>query len=65
MPAPPPIQEPEEEVPSAVDEVREAEEAEKLERMNRNRKGRRATILTTPDYENTEAEVAKKTLLGG
>ena len=31
----------------------------------RNRKGRRSSILTSPDYEETEATTKQNTLLGG
>ena len=66
IPAPPPIQEPDvSEVPSAEDAAREQAEAEELRRRNRNRKGRRSTILTSPSMEDEEAEINKKTLLGG
>ena len=66
MPAPPPIVEPKvEEVPSADDEARKAEEEADMRRRNRNRKGRRSTILTSPDYEDTDATTNQPTLLGG
>jgi len=66
MPAPPPIEEPKvEDVPSVEDEARKAAEAEDMRRRNRNRKGRRSTILTEPDYEDTEATTNQPTLLGG
>ena len=66
MPAPPPIVEPKvEDVPSADDEARKAAEAAEMRKRNRNRKGRRSTILTSPDYEDTEATTKQNTLLGG
>ena len=66
MPAPPPIVEPKvDDVPSADDEARKAAEAEDMRKRNRNRKGRRSTILTSPDYEDTEATTKQDTLLGG
>ena len=36
-----------------------------MRRRQRNRKGRRSTILTSPSYEDTAADVDKPTLLGG
>jgi len=66
MPAPPPIVEPKvDDVPSADDEARKAAEAAEMRARNRNRKGRRSTILTSPDYEDTEATTKQNTLLGG
>ena len=66
MPPPPPIIEPKvEEVPAADDEARKAAEAAEMRLRNRNRKGRRSTILTSPDYEDTEATTKQNTLLGG
>ena len=66
IPTPPPLEMPAvEDVPSAEDEARRAEEAEDMRRRNRNRKGRRSTILTSPSYEDTAADVDKPTLLGG
>ena len=66
MPAPPPIVEPKvDDVPSADDEARKAAEAAEMRKRNRNRKGRRSTILTSPDYEDTEATTKQNTLLGG
>ena len=66
VPAPPPIVEPKvEDVPSAEDEARERAEAEEMRARNRKRKGRRSTILTSPDYEDEEADTDQKTLLGG
>ena len=66
MPPPPPIIEPKvEDVPDAEDEERAAEEEAELRARNRKRKGRRSTILTSPDYEEVEADTDQKTLLGG
>ena len=66
MPPPPPIIEPKvEDVPDAEDEARAAEEEAELRARNRKRKGRRSTILTSPDYEEVEADTDQKTLLGG
>ena len=66
MPTPPPIVEPKvEDVPSAEDEARQAAEEAEMRQRNRNRKGRRSTILTEPDYEDTEATTKDNSLLGG
>tara|TARA_Y100001935_G_scaffold215164_1_gene186543 strand:+ start:411 stop:638 length:228 start_codon:yes stop_codon:yes gene_type:complete len=66
MPPMPAIEEPKvEDVPSAEDEARKKAEAEEMRLRNRNRKGRRSTILTSPDYEDTEATTKQNTLLGG
>ena len=66
MPPPPQLEMPKvADVPSAEDEARRAEEAEDMRRRNRNRKGRRSTILTSPSYEDTAADVDKPTILGG
>ena len=66
MPPMPTIEEPKvEDVPSAEDEARKKAEAEEMRLRNRNRKGRRSTILTSPDYEDTEATTKQNTLLGG
>ena len=66
MPPLPAIEEPKvEDVPSAEDEARKKAEAEEMRLRNRNRKGRRSTILTSPDYEDTEATTKQNTLLGG
>ena len=66
MPPLPAIEEPKvEDVPSADDEARKATEAAEMRQRNRNRKGRRSTILTSPDYEDTEATTKQNTLLGG
>ena len=40
---------------SAEDQARRDQEAADMRRRNRNRKGRRSTILTTPDYAETDA----------
>ena len=66
MPPMPAIEEPKvEDVPSAEDEARKEAEAADMRQRNRNRKGRRSTILTSPDYEDTEATTKQNTLLGG
>ena len=66
IPMPPPLEMPKvEDVPSAEDEARKAAEQEDMRRRQRNRKGRRSTILTSPSYEDTAADVDKPTLLGG
>ena len=66
MPPMPAIEEPKvEDVPSAEDEARKKAEAEEMRLRNRNRKGRRSTILTSPSYEDTAADVDKPTLLEG
>jgi len=66
MPPMPPIVEPKvEDVPAADDEARKAAEAAEMRKRNRNRKGRRSTILTEPDYEDTEATTKDNSLLGG
>jgi len=66
MPPMPKIEEPKvEDVPSAEDAARRAEEEADMRRRNRNRKGRRSTILTSPDYEDTDATTNQPTLLGG
>ena len=66
IPAPPPLEMPKvEDVPSADDEARKKAEAEEMRLRNRNRKGRRSTILTSPDYEETDATTKQNTLLGG
>ena len=54
-----------EDVPSAEDEARKKAEQEEMRKRQRNRKGRRSTILTSPSYEDTAADVDKPTLLGG
>ena len=48
-----------------IEEARKKAEAEEMRLRNRNRKGRRSTILTSPDYEDTEATTKQNTLLGG
>ena len=66
MPPMPAIEEPKvEDVPSAEDAARRAAEEAEMRQRNRNRKGRRSTILTSPDYEDTEATTKQNTLLGG
>ena len=66
IPSPPPLEMPKvEDVPSAEDEARKRAEQEEMRRRQRNRKGRRSTILTSPSYEDTAADVDKPTLLGG
>ena len=66
IPAPPQLEMPKvEDVPSAEDEARKREEQEEMRRRQRNIKGRRSTILTSPSYEDTAADVDKPTLLGG
>ena len=66
MPPMPAIEEPKvEDVPSAEDAARQAAEEAEMRQRNRNRKGRRSTILTSPDYEDTEATTKQNTLLGG
>jgi len=65
IPAPPPIVEPVEEVPSEDDVLREQREKEKLDLLETKRKGRRSTILTGTGLSNEDLEVNKKTLLGG
>ena len=54
-----------EKVPNLEDEARREQEAQDMRKRNRNRKGRRSTILTTPDYEDTDATTNQPTLLGG
>ena len=66
MPPMPAIEEPKvEDVPSAEDAARQAAEEAEMRQRNRNRKGRRSTILTSPDFEDTEATTKQNTLLGG
>jgi len=66
MPAPPPIVEPKvEDVPNLDDAARKEEAAAEARKRDRLRKGRRSTILTSPDYEEVEADTDQKTLLGG
>tara|TARA_R110002124_G_scaffold79377_2_gene211164 strand:- start:451 stop:678 length:228 start_codon:yes stop_codon:yes gene_type:complete len=54
-------------VPNYEDEERKLTEAKELKEATRKRKGRRSTILTGADGLNapTDAELTKKTLLGG
>ena len=66
IPAPPELKMPDhEKVPNLEDEARREPDAADMRRRNRNRKGRRSTILTTPEYEDTEATTNQPTLLGG
>ena len=66
IPPAPQIEMPDEtNVPSAEDQAREAAEAEAMRKRQSKRKGRRSTILTSPSYEDTEADVDRPTLLGG
>ena len=66
MPPPPQLEMPKvADVPSAEDEARKKAEQEEMRKRQRNRKGRRSTILTSPSYEDTAADVDKPTLLGG
>jgi len=69
-PSPPPVPVyeppvPEPEVPTAEDEAREAEAKEEARRRDVKRKGRRSTILTGSAGLDEDAEISKKTLLGG
>ena len=66
IPAPPQLEMPDDsKVPNLEDEARKEQEAADMRRRNRNRKGRRSTILTTPDYAETDATTNQPTLLGG
>ena len=66
IPPPPKLEMPDpEKVPNLEDEARKQQEADAMRQRQRNRKGRRSTILTTPEYEDTEADTNKPTLLGG
>ena len=66
IPAPPQLEMPDpEKVPDLEDEARREQEASAMRQRTRNRKGRRSTILTTPDYEETDATTNQPTLLGG
>ena len=66
MPAPPQLELPKtEDVPSYEDQEREKAELEKLRSAEVLRKGRRSTILTGGTGLTTEAELNKKSLLGG
>ena len=66
MPAPPQLELPKtEDVPSYEDKEREKAELEKLRSAEVLRKGRRSTILTGGTGLTTEAELNKKSLLGG
>ena len=66
MPAPPQLDLPKtEDVPSYEDKEREKAELEKLRSAEVLRKGRRSTILTGGTGLTTDAELNKKSLLGG
>ena len=66
MPAPPQFEMPKtEDVPSYEDQQREKAELEKLRSAETSRKGRRSTILTGGQGLTTDAELNKKSLLGG
>ena len=66
MPAPPQLELPKaEDVPSYEDQEREKAELEKLRSAEVLRKGRRSTILTGGTGLTTDAELNKKSLLGG
>ncbi len=65
MPAPPQLEMPSQDVPSFEDAEREKAELEKLRSAEVSRKGRRSTILTGGTGLTTEAELNKKSLLGG
>tara|TARA_R100000781_G_scaffold67922_1_gene42822 strand:- start:605 stop:832 length:228 start_codon:yes stop_codon:yes gene_type:complete len=66
IPAPPPIQAPPEPDFSYEDEKREKAARDEMLAAERKRKGRRSTILTgTGLNEIEEANIEKKTLLGG
>ena len=66
IPAPPPIQAPPEPDFSYEDDARRAEAEADEKRRNLNRKVRRSTILTgTGLTEIADANIKKKTLLGG
>jgi hypothetical protein len=66
MPAPPQLELPKaEDVPSYEDKEREKAELEKLRSAEVLRKGRRSTILTGGTGLTTDAELNKKSLLGG
>ena len=65
MPAPPALEMPSEDVPSYEDKEREKAELEKLRAAEVSRKGRRSTMLTGGQGLTTDAELNKKSLLGG
>ena len=67
IPAPPPIVMPEpKDVPDYEDEARKLAAEEELLETERKRKGRRSTILTGTGLTDIEdANIEKKTLLGG
>ena len=62
MPAPPPPPDPI--APPTRDDPRLNEEARAMRKRRLSMKGRRSTILTGAAGDETEANVAKKTLLG-
>ena len=64
MPAVPAVQ-PLPAAPNYEDEDRKKAAAEEAASMRRKRVGRSATILTSPLVDESEAELTKKTLLGG
>ena len=66
IPSPPPMVAPPEPDFSYEDEARKKQAEEDERRRNRNRTGRRSTILTgTGLSEVSDANLEKKTLLGG
>ena len=66
MPSPPALVQPEiKDVPNYDDADRKKAEREALEESERKRRGRRSTILTSGKGLTTEAELNKKSLLGG
>ena len=65
MPTPPQLEMPSQDVPSFEDAEREKAELEKLRSAETSRKGRRSTILTGGTGLTTDAELNKKSLLGG
>ena len=66
MPSPPQLELPKtEDVPSFEDAEREKAELEKLRSAETSRKGRRSTMLTGGQGLTTDAELNKKSLLGG
>ena len=66
MPAPPAMVMPEvKDVPNYDDADRKKAEREALEASERKRRGRKSTILTSGKGLTTEAELNKKSLLGG
>ena len=65
MPSPPQLEMPSQDVPSFEDAEREKAELEKLRSAETSRKGRRSTMLTGGQGLTTDAELNKKSLLGG